>query len=60
MGTDTNLSPEKVKGICNSLEVSPSHHSKSSPIYHGGKKAHGKGAPGTGTKLPGAHHKRGH
>lgn len=60
MGTDTNMSPEKVKSICHGLEVSPSKSTRSSPIYHGGSKAHGKGAAGTSSKLASGYKKRGH
>jgi len=54
------MSIEQVKSTCNKLEISPSCHSASSPIYHGGGKAHAKGAKATASKLPKAHSKKGH
>jgi hypothetical protein len=39
-----------VKSTVKGLEISPSHHSASSPIAHGGSRAtgHGVGTPSTG------------
>jgi hypothetical protein len=43
MGSTANQNIGTVKSTCKSLEVSPSCHSKSSPIAHGGTRAVGHG-----------------
>lgn len=43
MGSTANQNIGTVKSTCKGLEVSPSKSSGSSPIYHGGSKATGKG-----------------
>jgi hypothetical protein len=60
MATGTDMSVESVKSCSKGLEISPSKSSASSPIAHGGSKAHGKGAKATGSKLASAHSKKGH
>lgn len=67
------MSIEQVKATCNKLEISPSCHSASSPIYgkgstpkqpqrgHGSKTHAGKrGTKETPEKLGAAHAKKGH
>lgn len=73
MATGVHTSVEGVKSTCKGLEVSPSGHSASSPVYgkgktasqpsrgHGGKTHAGKrSTKETPEKLGGAHAKRGH
>lgn len=60
MATGTDMSTEAVRSCTKGLEISPSKSSSSSPIAHGGSKAHGKGAKGTSSKLSSAHSKKGH
>jgi len=43
-GTTAHSTVEAVKSTCKGLEASPSCHSPSSPIYHGGTRAIGHGA----------------
>lgn len=43
VGTTAHMSTTEVANQCKSLEVSPSCHSPSSPIYAGGSKATGHG-----------------
>ncbi len=51
MGTSAHQGISAVKSTCDSLEVSPSHKSATSPIYHGGHKATGKGVSAHTGKL---------
>jgi hypothetical protein len=73
MGSTANQAIGTVKSTCNSLEVSPSHKSATSPVYnkgreqkpphrgHSGKTHAGhRGTKETPEKFGGAHHKRGH
>ena len=49
-GTNAHQNVAAVKSTVDSLEISPSHHSASSPIAHGGTKAVGHGVSAkTGT-----------
>jgi hypothetical protein len=51
-----------VRNVCSGLEVSPSHHSATSPIAHGGSRAvgHGSSTKSTGTLArKGKNHTRG-
>ncbi len=51
MGTSAHQGIGAVKSTCNSLEVSPSHKSATSPIYHGGTRATGHGVKEHTKKL---------
>jgi hypothetical protein len=51
MGKTANQSISDVKSTCHSLEVSPSCHSATSPIAHGGSRAIGHGVKHTTAKL---------
>jgi hypothetical protein len=51
MGTSAHQGIETVKSTVNSLEVSPSHRSATSPIAHGGSRAVGHGVKHTTGKL---------
>jgi hypothetical protein len=51
MGSSAHQGIGAVKSTCNTLEVSPSHKSPTSPIYHGGSKAVGHGVKHTTGKL---------
>jgi len=43
VGKTVHMSTSEVAAQCKSLEVSPSCHSATSPIYHGGSRATGHG-----------------
>lgn len=43
-GSAANSNIGQVKATVSTLEVSPSHHSATSPIYHGGARATGHGS----------------
>jgi hypothetical protein len=60
-GTTAHQNIASVKATCDGLECSPSHHSATSPIAHGGTRAVGHGVSETTRTLSktGKNHTRG-